>query len=199
MSVHELLEQRHKEYAQALQRARRAEKARSEAEERVKKLEAEMADAEMHDRVVLGDALIDRGKAPAAQAPKMRAKLDRAREEFEALGYAAERAHRLVEEVPATNRAGWLAEASRNFQRIRQQYAGALEEAFRLRAELGAELELISYLAGAEAHHLPHELHVAISGVDGLQKSVPATDVLEALRDEATLLEFQQLTTRLEG
>ena len=197
MSVNELLEQRHKEYAQALERARRAEQARSEAGEHVRKLEAELADAEMHDRVALGDALIDKGKAPAARASKVRAKLDRAREEFEALGYAAERAHRLVEEVPAKNRAGWLAEANGNFQRIREQYAGALDQAFRLRAELGAELELISYLAGGEAHHLPHELRVSVSGVDGLQKTVPAADVLEALRDEATVFEFQQLTTRL--
>ena len=60
---------------------------------------------------------------------------------------------------------------------------------------LAQAAQLLSFLIDGQesAVRMAHGLFVSVSGVEGLQKEVPAADVLQALRDELVGLEADAL------
>jgi hypothetical protein len=113
----DLLAQR--DYGKALDRHLRALEQWRIAQERVKVLERELADAEDEDRLALGEALVDKTKPPAPKADRALAALQKAKGELEALQYAAGRAGQVLDRMPLERRDEWLRQARDDFQQVR--------------------------------------------------------------------------------
>jgi hypothetical protein len=156
MNVHELLGQRHRDYAKAQERHARALERRSAAEERVQALERELADAEDEDRRTLGDALVDERKPPARRADRVRVALKKAKAELEALQFAAERAGVTLDRMPSERKSKWLREALSHFQFARSDYEQQLSHLAEARERLTEEAALVNFLRGAKTVFFPN-------------------------------------------
>jgi hypothetical protein len=122
MNPQDLLAQRQRGYAEALERHGRAlERARA-AEECVQALERDLADAEDEDRRTLGDALVDGRKPPAGKGERVRSALEKAKAELVALQYAVERAGQALDGMPHEHKREWVREAQRDFEAARADY-----------------------------------------------------------------------------
>jgi hypothetical protein len=191
----DLLAQRHRDYAKAVEWHQQAIAELHAAQERVQTLDRELADAEDADRQALGDALIDKTKPPARKADRARTRLTKAKTELEALQYAAERAGQTLDHMPAERRSDWLGQARTDFEHAGAAYVQALDRLVELREPLAEQAAVIGFLVDGHASiHMAHNLRVLVAGVEGLTKEVPTTDVLDALRDEINELEFKALT-----
>ena len=168
------------------------------AEERLQTLERELAEAEDEDRIALGDSLVDGRKPPASEAEKLRAALEKARAEQEALMYACERAGHELDRMPQERRTDWLPKAQRDFQAARAVYEQLLAQLTEARERLAEEAELVSFLIDGQAAavRMAPRLRVHARGVEGLSSEVVVEDVLVALRDELSVLELDALLMR---
>jgi hypothetical protein len=143
----DLLAERHKSYRQAQERYQRAAAAREAAQQVVAELESELAGAASRDRISLGDALVDGRRPSKPEADRVRARLDEAKREAEALAYAEERAAGALGRLPREHKDEWLRAATRALDKARAAYTDAIEELARARDQLGDEATLVSYLA----------------------------------------------------
>ena len=84
MNPTDLLVERQRDYAKALDRHLRASEACQQAQERVQDLERDLIASEDDDRRALGDALVDGRKPPAGKSERARSDLEKAKAELTA-------------------------------------------------------------------------------------------------------------------
>jgi hypothetical protein len=146
------------------------------------------------NRRTLGDALIDSRKPPPRKAERVRAALERAKDEALALGYAAECAGQTLDAMPLENKSAWLRQAQRDFETERGDYERQLAQFTEARERLAEEAALVSFLVDGQASvRMAHTVRVYADGVEGLVSDVKVEDVIDALRNELADLEFAAL------
>ena len=141
----DLLTKRHKSYRQAQERYQRATAAREAAQQRVAEFESELARAEAHDRISLGDALVDGQRPARREADSVRPRFEESKREAEAIAYAEERAAGALDRLPREHKA-WLRAATRSLEKARERYTAAIGELAQARDQLADEATLLSFL-----------------------------------------------------
>jgi tetratricopeptide (TPR) repeat protein len=189
----DLLAERQRDYAKARDRHRRALEVLQQAQEHTQDLECELADAEDADRRALGDALVDGRKPPAGKTERVRSALGEAKQQLEALQYAAERAGQELDRMPTERKQDWLRQTKRDFEAARGDYENRLASVVEAYERLAQEAALISFLNPESPVHPAPVLRVHVGGVEGLVRDVPVADVLRALRDQLYDLEADVL------
>jgi hypothetical protein len=181
----DLLSQRHKGYRQAQERYQRATAAREAAQQRVGELKSELAAAEARDRINLGDALVDGQRPSKPEADSVRVRLEEAKREAEALGYAEERAAGALGRLPREHRNEWLRAAARSLDKARAAYTDAIEQLARARDQLSDEATLVSFIE--------HDGQYVQAITGGIQRPgaqpIPFDELIKSMREEAAGVE----------
>ena len=134
------------------------------------------------------------GNLPPVRPSVCRLSSTKAKDEFEAFQYAAERAGETLDRIPRERKSDWLRQASRDFEPVRADYEEMIGQLAEAREQLAQEAELINFLVdGPASVRMGHTVHVHTSGVEGLVHEVAPADVLVALRDELATLELDAL------
>jgi hypothetical protein len=148
MSVNptDLLADRHKGYRQAPGALPACRGCAGGPQQRVAEFESELAAAESHDRINLGDALVDGHRPSRPEADSVRPRLDEAKRDAEALAYAEERAAGALGGLPREHKEEWLRAAMRSLDKARNAYTAAIGELARAHDQLSDEAVLVSFL-----------------------------------------------------
>lgn len=194
MNPQELLAQRQRDYKKAAERQATAHKKYGAAVKRVQQLERDLLDAEDEDCRELGEALVDGRRPSAPKAERVRAALEKARDDSQALAFAAERAGQALDQLPQERRSEWLRSAQASFQVARADYERQLGMFAEARERLTEEAALVSFLTGGQTVWMGNTVRVYAAGVEGLAQDVRVTDMFDAFRDELAELEIAALT-----
>jgi hypothetical protein len=189
VSPTDLLAQRHRAYRNAQDRHRRAIAARESAQQRVSELESELSAAQARDRVALGDALVDGNRPGKPEADSVRARLEDAKRDAEALAYAEQRAAGNLDQLPKEHKDDWLGAATRSLQIARETYTAAIAELAQARDQLSDEAQLASFLRHDGQQTDPIGGALQRIGSDGVSQPITFAQVIELMLAEAARVE----------
>jgi hypothetical protein len=141
---------RYKEIRQARERTRKVEAARAKSLARLEELRGLIGPAERRDREALAKALLDGKPAPESEAAKLKAELEQAERNDEALLEAVQVTHGQIGRLVRDNRERWRSQTLRARGKAENRYEAAITELEAARAALSDEVTLLNWLTSGE-------------------------------------------------